>query len=57
MSRPAKKSAQKVAVSIPDALFRAIERERARSGLSRSAVVQEALQAWLHRGARAQLVR
>lgn len=57
MPKPARKTAQKVAVSIPDALFRAIETERVRSGLSRSAVVQEALQDWLYRGARAQLVR
>lgn len=57
MSRPAKRSARKVAVSIPDALYRAVESERLRARMSRSAVVQEALRDWLERGVRAQLVR
>lgn len=57
MAKPAARAATKVAVSIPDALYLAVERERRRTGASRSAVVQEALRDWLHRGARAQLVR
>lgn len=57
MAKPVAKAATKVAVSIPDALYLAVERERRRTGASRSAVVQEALRDWLHRGARAQLVR
>ena len=57
MTKPAARAATKVAVSIPDALYRAVERGRRRTGASRSAVVQEALRDWLHRGAREQLVR
>jgi len=54
-SRP--RSAAKVAVSIPDALYDAVEGARRHSGMSRSAVVQEALRAWLRREVDAQLVR
>ena len=54
-SRP--RSAAKVAVSIPDALYGAVEGARRRSGKSRSAVVQEALRAWLRGEVEAQLVR
>jgi metal-responsive CopG/Arc/MetJ family transcriptional regulator len=49
--------ATKVAVSIPDDLFRAIEKARKRSGRSRSAVMQDALRHWLHHQAQAVLVR
>jgi metal-responsive CopG/Arc/MetJ family transcriptional regulator len=37
----------KLAVSIPDDLLREVERARRRRGLSRSAVVQTGLRAWL----------
>ncbi len=51
------KTATKVAVSIPEPLYQALERARRRSGKSRSAVMQEALRDWLRRGAQAELVR
>ena len=51
------KVATKVAVSIPDDLYRAVERARKRSGKSRSAVMQDALRHWLRRQAEAALVR
>jgi metal-responsive CopG/Arc/MetJ family transcriptional regulator len=51
------KPATKVAVSIPDALFRAVERARRTARKSRSAVVQEALRDWLRRGTEGQLAR
>ncbi len=51
------KTATKVAVSIPDPLYRALERARRRTGKSRSAVLQEALRDWLRRGVQAELVR
>ena len=51
------KTATKVAVSIPDPLYRAVERARLRARKSRSAVVQEALRDWLRRGTQAELVR
>lgn len=38
-----------MAVSIPDATFRAIERARKKLGASRSAIVTEALVEWLAR--------
>ncbi len=47
----------KVAVSLPDELYRALESARRRAGKTRSAVVQEALRDWLRRQARAELVR
>jgi len=51
------KSAAKVAVSIPDDLYRALEVARKRARKSRSAVVQEALRDWLRRDVHAGLVR
>ena len=51
------KAATKVAVSIPDDLYRAVERARRKSGKTRSAVVQDALRAWLDHQANAALVR
>jgi metal-responsive CopG/Arc/MetJ family transcriptional regulator len=51
------KTATKVAVSIPNPLYRAVERARLRARKSRSAVVQEALRDWLRRGTQAALVR
>jgi metal-responsive CopG/Arc/MetJ family transcriptional regulator len=41
----------KVAVSIPDATLRAVERARRKLGSSRSAIVTEALEEWLARRA------
>ncbi len=49
--------ATKVAVSIPDDLFRAVESARKRHGRSRSAVMQDALRQWLKREAEVALVR
>ena len=49
--------ATKVAVSIPDTLYREVERTRKRSGKSRSAVMQDALRVWLRHEAHAALVR
>ncbi|MBI3768483.1 MAG: ribbon-helix-helix protein, CopG family [Deltaproteobacteria bacterium] len=51
------KVATKVAVSIPDELYRAVERVRKRSGETRSAVMQDALRYWLRREAEVALVR
>jgi metal-responsive CopG/Arc/MetJ family transcriptional regulator len=51
------KNTAKVAVSLPDALYQAIEKARRRTGKSRSAVVQEALREWLGREVQAGLVR
>jgi metal-responsive CopG/Arc/MetJ family transcriptional regulator len=51
------KVATKVAVSIPDDLYRAIERIRKRSGKSRSVVMQAALRYWLRHQAEVSLVR
>jgi metal-responsive CopG/Arc/MetJ family transcriptional regulator len=51
------KTATKVAVSLPEPLYRALERARRRLGKSRSAVFQEALREWLRRGVQADLVR
>ena len=53
MGRPA----TKMAVSIPDDLYRALERARRRHGKSRSAVVQAALKQWLRRETELGLVR
>ncbi len=50
-------STSKVAVSIPNDLFRAVEAARRKRGQSRSAVVQEALRLWVKREAEALLVR
>jgi len=41
------KPATKVAVSIPNGLYQAVERVRRASGRSRSAIVQDALRHWL----------
>jgi metal-responsive CopG/Arc/MetJ family transcriptional regulator len=49
--------ATKIAVSIPDELFRAVERARRKNGKSRSAVMQDALRAWLDHEAHAVLVQ
>lgn len=49
--------ATKVAVSIPDELYRAIEHVRRVRGQSRSAVVQEALRHWLDHEAQRAMVR
>jgi metal-responsive CopG/Arc/MetJ family transcriptional regulator len=51
------KSAAKVAVSIPDELYRALEVARKRARKTRSAIVQEALRDWLRRQVHASLVR
>jgi metal-responsive CopG/Arc/MetJ family transcriptional regulator len=51
------KVATKVAVSIPDDLYRAVERARRKTGKTRSAVMQDALRAWLDHEAHAALVR
>ncbi len=51
------KPARKVAVSIPAALYQAVERVRKASGRSRSSVMQDALRHWLDSQAQAALVR
>jgi metal-responsive CopG/Arc/MetJ family transcriptional regulator len=51
------RSAAKIAVSLPDELYRALEGVRRRTGKSRSAVVQEAVRDWLRRQAHGDLVR
>ncbi len=51
------RSAAKIAVSLPDELYRALEGARRKAGRSRSAVVQEALREWLRRQLRGDLVR
>jgi metal-responsive CopG/Arc/MetJ family transcriptional regulator len=51
------RSAAKIAISLPDDLYRALEGVRRRSGKSRSAVVQEAVRDWLRRQMRGELVR
>jgi Arc/MetJ-type ribon-helix-helix transcriptional regulator len=51
------KTSTKVAVSLPEPLYRAVERARRSARKSRSAVVQEALRDWLRRSAQADLVR
>jgi len=51
------RTATKVAVSIPNPLYRVVERVRKTSGKSRSAVVQAALRYWLEQEAQADLVR
>ena len=53
MPRPA----AKIALSLPDDLFREMERVRRKRGATRSALVQEALRLWLRQGAEAMLVR
>lgn len=51
------KTATKVAVSMPHALYRAVEQARKKNGKSRSAVVQDALRHWLNREQEAERVR
>lgn len=51
------KVATKVAVSIPDELYRAVEHVRRTRGKSRSAIVQEALRHWLDHEAQRAMVR
>jgi metal-responsive CopG/Arc/MetJ family transcriptional regulator len=51
------RGAAKIAFSLPDELYRALEGARRRAGKSRSAAVQEALRQWLLREARGELVR
>lgn len=51
------KTATKVAVSIPDDLYRAVERARKKNDKIRSAVMQDALRTWLDQEAQATLVR
>ncbi len=51
------KKTAKVAVSLPGALYQAVEKARRRTGKARSTVVQEALRDWLRREAQAELVR
>jgi metal-responsive CopG/Arc/MetJ family transcriptional regulator len=51
------RAAAKIAVSLPDELYRALEGARRRTGKSRSAAVQEAVREWLLREARGELVR
>lgn len=51
------KSAAKIAISIPDDLYRALEGARRRARRSRSAIVQEALRDWLRGQQQAELVR
>jgi metal-responsive CopG/Arc/MetJ family transcriptional regulator len=51
------RSAAKIALSLPDDLFREVERIRKKRGKTRSALVQEALRLWLRRDTEAALVR
>ena len=51
------KNTAKVAVSLPDALYQAVEKARRRTGKARSTVVQEALRGWLRHEVQAELVR
>ncbi|HKB16683.1 MAG TPA: hypothetical protein VKF62_11500 [Planctomycetota bacterium] len=47
----------KIAVSIPDSLFREVERVRRKTRRPRSAVVAEAIECWLARSKHADRVR
>jgi len=49
--------ATKVAVSLPDDLYRAVEQARKRQGKSRSGIMQDALRHWLRHEAEVTLVR
>jgi metal-responsive CopG/Arc/MetJ family transcriptional regulator len=51
------KSAAKLAISLPQPLYRELEKARRASRKTRSAIVQEALQDWLGRSTRENLVR
>lgn len=48
---------RKIAISVPGALYQAVEKVRKARGQSRSAVVQDALRHWLDRQTQAALVR
>jgi metal-responsive CopG/Arc/MetJ family transcriptional regulator len=47
----------KVALSIPNGLYEAVERFRKKAGKSRSAVLQDALYYWLQRQKEVELIR
>lgn len=47
----------KIAVSLPEQLYRSLESARRRTGKTRSAIVQEALRDWLRQRVQAELVR
>ena len=49
--------ATKVAVSIPEDLYRAVEKARKKHGKSRSAIMQDALRHWLRQQAEEVLMR
>src|SRR5207245_1694316 len=51
------KAATKIAISVPAELYRAVEKARRTTGLSRSAVVQRALRLWLERSVHEAAVR
>jgi len=51
------KAAVKIAVSVPQDLFRAMAAERQKVGKNRSAAVQEAVREWLRSRSYAELVR
>ena len=51
------KTATKVGISIPHALYRKVEETRRKSGKSRSAVMQEALRYWLFQQKQRVLIR
>lgn len=51
------RSAAKIALSLPDDLFREIERARKKRGKTRSALVQDALRLWLRHQSDVALVR
>lgn len=51
------KPAAKIAISIPQPLYRELEKARRASSKTRSAIIQEALHDWLQREVRAGLVR
>ena len=43
-------TARKIAMSLPEDQFRAVERNRKKLGLNRSQALQQALELWLSRG-------
>ena len=51
------RTAAKIALSLPEELFREIERVRKKRGTTRSALVQHALRSWLRQQSEATLVR
>ena len=52
-----RRAVTEVVVRIPDDLYRAVERARRRDGKTRSAIVQDALRAWLDDDVRGVLIR